>query len=480
MNARKRNGYRRDRVHGAPGGRPSRLPRPVEAPRRAGPARWALRFLVAGTAVAAVPVWIAFTDSEETTPARTVVETGSLEAEDAEPLSEPARVLDTRIGASTVDGRLAGIGLRPPGSILPVPVVDRIGVAEPVRAVLVEITTANARSAGQLSVSAPGARQLPDAEPLDYVPGPDSTASVIVPIGPGGQICVATTGPTDVAVDVEGWFPAPRAAAPSDVPADTPCQGRLFDDRMIVAMYGTDRTPRLGVLGEQDPAAAARRLDEIAEPWRAGDRSVLPAFELIATLATSDPGDDGLYRLRSSHEFVRRYLDEARRQGYYLILDLQPGRSDFLTEAKYYEDLLREPDVGLALDPEWRTEPPARPRGGFIGTVDAAEVNAVINWLADLVAEEQLPEKLLVVHQFTPDMLTNRDQVVTREGIAFNVHMDGFGRRAVKLDTYSKIRVEAPWYNGLKLFYDEDVDIFTAADVLDGVFDPTPVLVTYQ
>ena len=38
----------------------------------------------------------------------------------------------------------------------------------------------------------------------------------------------------------------------------------------------------------------------------------------------------------------------------YVVLDLQPGRSNFLDQAKLYEPLLRLPHVGLALDPEWR------------------------------------------------------------------------------------------------------------------------------
>jgi hypothetical protein len=37
-----------------------------------------------------------------------------------------------------------------------------------------------------------------------------------------------------------------------------------------------------------------------------------------------------------------------------LVLDIQPGRSDFFTETIRLERWLREPDVGLAIDPEWR------------------------------------------------------------------------------------------------------------------------------
>ncbi len=175
-----------------------------------------------------------------------------------------------------------------------------------------------------------------------------------------------------------------------------------------------------------------------------------------------------------------RGCDAARRHGAYLILDLQPGRSDFLTEAKVYEEFLREPDVGLALDPEWRTEPPNRPGGGYVGQVDAAEVNAVADWLATLVAEEDLPEKLLVVHQFQIRMITNKHQLREPDGIALMIHMDGFGTRSQKLDTYSYVHVDPPWNNGFKLFFDEDVNRFGAFDVLGGTVLPVPDLITYQ
>jgi hypothetical protein len=163
-----------------------------------------------------------------------------------------------------------------------------------------------------------------------------------------------------------------------------------------------------------------------------------------------------------------------------VILDLQPGQSDFLTEAKYYEAFLREPDVGLALDPEWRTEAPAKPQGGDIGQVDASEVNAVIDYVAQLVAEEHLPEKLLVVHQFNDRMITNRDQLREEPGVAVMIHMDGFGDRSDKLDSYDMVRAAPPFNMGLKLFYDEDIGLLGATDVLGGLFDPVPDMITYQ
>ena len=400
----------------------------------------------------------------------------------ARPFPSPVRLLDSRADGSTDDGGHSRIGVRRQDMTTRVPIAARFSGLGDVGALVVSVSAADPLEAGDVRVFAPEA-SVPSAPLFPYEPGTTDRAVGVVPIGATGELCVATTGRTDLVVDVMALVPASDSypILPTAEGAEVECPGQdLFPGTRIVAMYGTQRSARLGVLGEQPPADAVARMEEIAEPWRAGETPVLPAFELIATLATGTPEDRGVYNLRSSPEFVQEYLDVARRNGYYLILDLQTGQSDFLTEAKYYEEFLRQPDVGLALDPEWRTAPPARPRGGFIGTVDAPEVNAVVEYLAQLVEEEDLPEKLLVLHQFTEDMITNRDDIVELPGVAIALHMDGFGPRPEKLNSYDVVRADPPWDMGLKLFYDEDVDIFEAADVIGGAFAPEPVVITYQ
>jgi hypothetical protein len=264
-------------------------------------------------------------------------------------------------------------------------------------------------------------------------------------------------------------------AAATDEPCPSP---PLFPTYRMVALYGTDASDQLGALGEQSVEAAADRLREVMEPWEAAsDRPVLGTFELIATIANAAPGDDGLYRSVSPADRIERYLEVARQNGFYLVLDIQPGRSDFLTEVQRYERFLREPDVGVALDPEWRMGPGEVP-GQLVGQVSAAEVNQVAEYLAGIVAEEGLPQKLLIVHQFQDRMITDRDQLIAPPELAVNIHMDGFGTREMKLETYSVTQVEPPFSNGFKLFYDEDINIFQAADVL--ALDPVPDFISYQ
>ena len=286
-------------------------------------------------------------------------------------------------------------------------------------------------------------------------------------------------------VVVVGGPSAVTASAPAELQAllfgpELPGGGRyLFPDRRMVGFYGSHFDRRLGVLGEQAPSQVGPRLAAQAQPYAdLGDRPVLLTFDLIASLATRDAGADGDYSAPSTDAQVQAWLDAARAIGAYLVLDLQTGRTDFPTEARRYERFLREPDVGLALDPEWRTPPPASPGGGYVGYVTADEVNATSAYLAQLVAEEGLPEKLLVLHGFRSDMVRDRADVVARPGIALAFHMDGLGSRAQKLDTYRILHGNPPLWNGFKLFYDEDPDLFAPADVLG--LDPVPDLVTYQ
>jgi hypothetical protein len=54
---------------------------------------------------------------------------------------------------------------------------------------------------------------------------------------------------------------------------------------------------------------------------------------------------------------VRTYVPGGARYKAYLVLDLQPGRSTFLSQARKLRWALKKPWVGLALDPEWRMGP---------------------------------------------------------------------------------------------------------------------------
>lgn len=158
---------------------------------------------------------------------------------------------------------------------------------------------------------------------------------------------------------------------------------RPFDGHRYTALYGAPGASVLGVLGEQDPAASVERAKTLAQEYRGiSDVPVTPAFEVIATVAAGEAGDDGDYSRELPVSTLEPYVDAAHEAGMPTIIDLQPGRSDFLSQAQRYESLLRRPDVWLALDPEWRLGPDQVPLEQ-IGSVSAREVDEVSEWLAE-------------------------------------------------------------------------------------------------
>ena len=106
----------------------------------------------------------------------------------------------------------------------------------------------------------------------------------------------------------------------------------------------------------------------------------MPAFNYIASVATNGAGPDGDYSTPSDLATLRTWLDGIRSVGGIMVLDIQPGRSDFVSELRRYESLLVEPDVHVALDPEWRMGPDEVP-GTIIGSVGVDELNAATQYL---------------------------------------------------------------------------------------------------
>jgi len=290
-----------------------------------------------------------------------------------------------------------------------------------------------------------------------------------------------------------GGDPVPyRAAAaptpdttspPADAPAvELPGGGTvLFPGRRLVALYGHPGAPSLGVLGEQGVAAAVQRARRVTRPYRAlSTVPVVPSFEIIATVAQRSAGRDGDYSGESSVRSLRPWVDAAGRNGMLVLLDLQPGRADLLDQARRYESLLRLPHVGLAVDPEWKLGPRQKPLAQ-IGSIDAAELNRTSSWLAGLVRDEGLPQKLFVVHQFRLSMIGREHLLRTdRPEIAVLVHMDGQGGAAQKLATWRSVKAARPEGTplGWKNFYDEDHPTFSPERTMAR--RPRPVMISYQ
>ena len=289
-----------------------------------------------------------------------------------------------------------------------------------------------------------------------------------------------TSGAAPAATPVPTSTPAPTTApstAPSPAPPARPRAQVFGGNRTLVAYYGTAGSGALGVLGEARPDAIIERLTRAARAFERPGRPVQPVFELIVTIADAVPGPDGDFNHDIARAEVERYIRAAHRHDALLLLDVQPGRASFVDVARRWTWALRDPRVGLALDPEWRmtrTEVPGR----VIGRVDAAEVNEVSLWLANLTRREGLPQKLFVLHQFRTSMIERIGRVAVRRRLATVQHVDGFGTGEQKLATYRAVLRPDRFHPGFKLFYDEDVRLMTPARVL--AIRPRVRFVSYQ
>jgi hypothetical protein len=175
---------------------------------------------------------------------------------------------------------------------------------------------------------------------------------------------------------------------------------------------------------------------------------------------------------------IRRYLGAARRAGALLVLDIQPGRAPFGPEIEHLARWLREPDVGLALDPEWHVGADEVP-GRVIGSMDADAVNAAAAYLSRIVRERGLPEKLLLVHRFTNDMIARDERLRQYPGVRTVINVDGFGGQAVKIGKYKAFVARTQGTGrGFKLFYEEDSGLMRPAQVMK--LQPRPDVVVYE
>jgi hypothetical protein len=161
-----------------------------------------------------------------------------------------------------------------------------------------------------------------------------------------------------------------------------------------------------------------------------------------------------------------------------LILDFQPGRGEFLPQVRQYEDVIADPSVSVALDPEWKMAPNQVP-GTVIGSASASSVNVVGDYLSALVARDRLPDKLLLVHEFTKSMLPDRWKITARAGVEVALHADGFGSQRAKLATWHALNFPGrPFGTGFKLFLTQDTELMNPAQVM--ALRPRPDVVTYQ
>jgi hypothetical protein len=262
--------------------------------------------------------------------------------------------------------------------------------------------------------------------------------------------------------------------------AEAPAEGALLPTYRIVTFYGHPHDPGMGVVGEYEIEQLTEKLREEAANYAAADpsRPVIPALELIATVAQRVPGSDGTYILDTDTETLTAYIDFATEQGMLVVLDLQVGRGTVAAEIEKVRDLLARPNVHLAIDPEFAVAEGEIP-GEYIGSVSAESIAYAQKVLAEISAEHGIPPKMLIVHQFREDMIQGKSQLAPVPGVQLVIDADGYGGPELKTAVYNfLVRDEPIEFAGVKLFYGQDVPLMTAQEILDLV--PAPDVIIYQ
>jgi hypothetical protein len=241
----------------------------------------------------------------------------------------------------------------------------------------------------------------------------------------------------------------------------------------------------MGVLGEYPEDQMLAMLASTTAEWAAADPTTpaIPGLDYIAVTAQASPGPDGKYRVRMPDSQIDEVLQMADRVNGVVVLDIQVGGSNVETEVPLLEKYLKMPNVELALDPEFAMHNGEIP-GTVIGTLDASDINFAAQYLASLVRQNDIPPKMLIVHRFTQDMVTNYRLITPLPEVQIVMDMDGFGSPAKKMNTYQNFIVSEPvQFTGFKLFYKNDAvatgsHLMTPTEVLK--LSPQPSFIQYQ
>ncbi|HMA78109.1 MAG TPA: hypothetical protein VKP88_03120 [Candidatus Paceibacterota bacterium] len=310
---------------------------------------------------------------------------------------------------------------------------------------------------------------------IDYLPpATPATTSTSTPVAPVSDLVFSSS--SNVTVQGAAWPPA----------NPYPHGGALLPFNRIIAYYGNYFSTRMGILGEFDRATVLAQLASTSASYEAvdPDTPVVPAIHYIAMVAQADAGSDGMYRNVMPDEHIERAFSMAEEIDGIVFLDLQVGLSTIQRELPQFREYLTRPNAHLGIDPEFAMAPSGAAPGTVIGTYDAEDINFVIDWLSEIVREHQLPPKVLVVHRFTQNMVTNYQDIQPTPEVQVVMHMDGWGSKQLKRNTHARvIEPEPVQFAGLKIFYKNDLKppstgIFTPAEAIE--MHPEPIYIQYQ
>jgi hypothetical protein len=309
----------------------------------------------------------------------------------------------------------------------------------------------------------------------------------------GDTTKVAVTGtllPGRSKTDMQSFLATLRAgerALASWPKGPTPAAGALLPQNRIVAYYGNPHSKKMGVIGEYPEEQMLGMLDRQIAQWRAADPAtpVIPAIHLVTVVADGFAGTDGGWRHREGAPMIEKTYGWAKSRKGLLFLDIQGGHSTLQAEVPLLLKYLERPDVHLGIDPEFymhHAKEGVRP-SAKVGQMLASDINYVIQTLDKLVAEKNLPPKILVVHRWTKQMVPDAESIRPTPRVQVVMDMDGWGPPWLKFDSYRDYIVTHPvQFTGFKIFYHHDIKkgdaLLTPKEVLQ--LRPKPLYIQYQ
>jgi hypothetical protein len=267
-----------------------------------------------------------------------------------------------------------------------------------------------------------------------------------------------------------------------------PLPGAVLPFHRVVAYYGNLSSTRMGALGIWPKKEMIPKLLDEVKKWSDADSVIkaIPALHYIAVTAQGAAGKDGKWRLRMPYKQIDTVLAWAKEINALVFIDVQVGLSDVQTELPLFEKYLALPNVHFGIDPEFAMKSKGNKKpGSVIGSLDAADINWMGDYLAGIVRKYNLPPKIFMVHRFTQAMVTNADKIKVHPELQIVMDMDGWGGPAKKKDTYySWIYKQPVQFTGFKLFYVNDTEksglkeMMSREEILK--LKPKPIYIQYQ
>jgi hypothetical protein len=261
-----------------------------------------------------------------------------------------------------------------------------------------------------------------------------------------------------------------------------PLPGAILPFQRVIAFYGNLYSKNMGILGELPVSKMLEKLQQEVKTWDECDPAfkAIPALHYIAVTAQAE-GDKK--RLRMPYHQIDTILRMAKRINAIVFLDIQVGGSSLQEELPRLEKYFKLPEVHLGIDPEFALKSDTS-TFSLIGTMDARQINFAIDYLAKVVKKNNLAPKIIVIHRFTNDMVSNAYQIKKVPEVQVVINMDGFGSKELKRNTYRRhVFSEPVQFTGMKLFYKNDSKadqhgLLTPDELME--FVPRPIYIQYH